>query len=219
MRISYTKDPNMKGVPKDIANQPVVIKVGDITEASAKEFSVSMTEAYNTGQEVIPIIIDSFGGCVYALLSILSDIESSRLPVATICKGKAMSAGAVLLAHGTPGLRFGDPNATVMIHEVSSFGWGKLTELRASMEEVDRLNYIILAKMAAACGHKDLAYFPKLMEKKKNADWYMDIFEAKKHKIIDNIGVPEFHVELKEEIKFIFEKPELVDVNKKIKDN
>ena len=178
MRVIYHKDPRIKGLPKDVVEPPVIIRVGEINEATAKDFSGFMTDAYNTGQEIIPVVVDSYGGDVYALLSILSDIESSQLPVATIGIGKCMSAGAVLLAHGTPGLRFGDPNGTIMMHEVSSFNWGKLVEMKAGVQEVDRLNYVLYTKMAAACGMKDLKYFLKNIEKQR-ADWYMDMFEAK----------------------------------------
>ena len=110
MRIIINKDPYIKGSIKDLIESPVIIRVSEITELTAKEFSKQMTDAYNTGQDVIPIVIDSFGGDAYALLSMLSDIESSKLPIVTVCVGKAMSAGAILLAHGIPGGRFIDPS-------------------------------------------------------------------------------------------------------------
>lgn len=210
MRIIIEKDPHIKVCTKDLIDPPIVIRVGDITESAAKDFSRQMTEAYNTGQDVIPVVIDSFGGDAYALLSMLSDIESSRLPVATICIGKAMSAGAILLAHGHPGARFIDPNSTIMVHEVSSSNWwSKLSELKADVAEVSRLNCMLFQKMALACGHKDKNYFLKLIEKKHNIDWYMNCFETKKHKIIDQIGVPEFHVTLTSKVEFCFSKPKI----------
>lgn len=210
MRTLYTKDAHIKGSVKDLIEQPIVIRVGEITEKTAHEFSKQLTDAYNTGQSVVPVVIDSFGGDVYALFSILSDIESCRLPVATICVGKAMSAGAVLLAHGSPGMRFMDPNSTVMIHEISSaIWWNKLTELKVNVEEADRLNQIVFMKMALACGHKKKEHFLKLINERKNSDWYLDCFECKKHKIVDHIGMPEFQVEMKCNIEFVFVKPNI----------
>jgi ATP-dependent Clp protease, protease subunit len=210
MRIIHNKDPRIKGNVKDLIDLPIVIRIGDIDDKAATDFSKSMTEAYNTGQEVIPVVIDSAGGCVYSLFSILSDIESSRLPVATICVGKAMSAGSVLLAHGSPGMRFIDPNSTVMIHEISSsIWWSKLAELKVNVEEADRLNQIVFMKMALACGHKKKEYFLNIINQKKNADWYLDCFEAKKHKLVDHIGIPEFQINLSCKVDFIFVKPEI----------
>jgi ATP-dependent Clp protease protease subunit len=207
MRVIYNKDPYVKGQAKDLIESPVVIRVGEISETSAKEFSLSMTDAYNTGQPVIPVVIDSYGGDAYALLSMLSDIETCRLPVSTICVGKAMSAASVLLAHGSPGLRHMDPNATVMLHEVSSIMMGKTSEMQAAMSEVDRLNQIIFQKMAFACKQKDRHYFLKIIAKQKNADLFFDVRDCKKHKIIDNIGIPEFHVNIQSNIQFAFAKP------------
>ena len=84
-----------------------------------------MALAHSTGQKVIPVVIDSYGGQVYSLMSMIAAIESAELPVATIVEGKAMSCGAVLLSFGEQGMRFADPHATVMIHDVSSGGYGK----------------------------------------------------------------------------------------------
>jgi ATP-dependent Clp protease protease subunit len=216
MKTIITKDPYIRPSVQDLITAPVVIRVGDITERCALDFSKSISEAYNTGQPIIPVVIDSYGGDVYALLSMLSDIESSPLPVATIGVGKVMSAATILLAHGNPGARFLDPNATVMIHEVSGASWwSKLTDMKVNMEETDRLNTMIYQKMAYACGYKDLSVFIKLLQKKNNIDIYMDAFETKKLKIIDKLGVPDFRMEISSKIELVYTEPEMVFDTKK----
>ena len=100
-------------------------------EKSAQEFSEKMSDAHNTGQPVIPIVIDSYGGQVYALMTMISAIKHSEVPIATIVEGKAMSCGAVLFTFGETGMRYMDPDATLMIHDVSSMDWGKVEELKA----------------------------------------------------------------------------------------
>ena len=67
-----------------IDDLPIVIRVKKFDEASAKEFSDKMSKAQNTGQPVVPIIIDSYGGQVYSLMSMIADIRASRITVATI---------------------------------------------------------------------------------------------------------------------------------------
>ena len=106
--------------PKLIDDLPVVIRVRKFDEPAAKAFSDEMARAQNSGQPIIPIIIDSYGGQVYSLMSMISDIKHSRIPVATIVQGKAMSCGAILFSFGAEGMRYMDPDATVMIHDVSS---------------------------------------------------------------------------------------------------
>ena len=125
-----------------------MIRVNKFDEESAKKFAEQIGLAHNTGQKVIPVVIDSYGGQVYSLMSMIAAIKHSELPVATIVEGKAMSCGAILFSFGEDGLRFMDPNATVMIHDVSSMDMGKVEELKASAKEADRLNTIIYTMMA-----------------------------------------------------------------------
>ena len=75
-------------------------------------------------------------------------------------------------------MRFADPDATIMIHDVSSGGRGKIEELKADVAEADRLDEKIFTMMARNCGKKD-DYFKKKVFNKKHADWFMDAAEAK----------------------------------------
>ena len=187
--------------PELISNLPVVIRVRKFDESSAKDFSEDMTRAQNTGQPVVPVIIDSYGGQVYSLMSMISDIKHSRIPVATIVQGKAMSCGAVLFSFGNEDMRFMDPDATVMIHDVSSMGWGKVEEIKASAEETERLNQIVYRMMAKNCGHHE-EYFLDIVHDKGHADWFLDANECKKHKIATHLHVPELKIETKVTFKF-----------------
>ena len=45
--------------PKLIDDLPIVIRVNKFDEASAKGFSAAITKAQNTGQPVIPVIIEA----------------------------------------------------------------------------------------------------------------------------------------------------------------
>ena len=120
----------------ELRKNPVIVRVNKFDEDSAKEFQDQIAQAHNTGQLVIPVVIDSFGGQVYSLMSMISAIKHSELPVATIVEGKAMSCGAVLMTFGEEGMRFADPDATIMIHDVSSGGHGKIEELKADLARV-----------------------------------------------------------------------------------
>ena len=177
----------------ELQMQPVIVTVNKFDEESAKEFRTKMAMAHNTGQEIIPIVIDSYGGQVYSLMSMISTIKNSELPVATIVQGKAMSCGAILFSFGEEGRRFMDPNATVMIHDVSSGQLCKVEEVKAAAKESDRLNQIVYKMMAQNCGKPD-DYFLKLVDKKKHADWFLDATQAKKHGLANHIRVPKISV-------------------------
>jgi ATP-dependent Clp endopeptidase proteolytic subunit ClpP len=200
MHILKTFSPLLKE-PKFIDDLPVVLRVRRFDETTAKEFSSLISKAQNTGQPVIPIIIDSYGGQVYSLLSMISDIKHSRIPVATIVQGKAMSCGAILFSCGADGMRYMDPDATVMIHDVSSMEYGKVEEIKASAEETERLNKKIYHIMAENCGHhKD--YFLDIVHERGHADWFLEADECKKHNLANHLHVPEFKIDAR--VKFDF---------------
>ena len=201
MNIIYTPSPLLKEVKFRSENLPVVIRVNKFDEKAADEFSKSMAMAQNTGQPVVPVIIDSYGGQVYSLMSMISDIQHSRVQVATIVQGKAMSCGAILFSFGVDGRRYMDPDATVMIHDVSSMGWGKVEEIKADAKEVERLNQKIYRMMATNCGH-DEEYFLDIVHDKGHADWFLDAKECKRHKLANKLHVPEMKIGVKVEFEF-----------------
>ena len=149
--------------------------------------------AQNTGQPVVPVIIDSYGGQVYSLMSMISDIQHSRVQVATIVQGKAMSCGAILFSFGVEGRRYMDPDATVMIHDVSSMGWGKVEEIKADAQEVERLNQKVYRMMAINCGQPE-DYFLNIVHDKSHADWFLDAEECKKHNMANYLHLPELKI-------------------------
>ena len=185
----------------EMMRQPVIIRVNKFDEASAKEFNNRMAAAQSTGQPVVPVVIDSYGGQVYSLMSMIAAIKSSDIPVATIVEGKAMSCGAVLLSFGEQGMRFADPDATIMIHDVSSGGRGKIEEIKADVKEAERLDEKIFTMMARNCGKKD-DYFKKKVFSKKHADWFMDAAEAKRHGLVNQLRVPKMTIKVDVDIEF-----------------
>ena len=201
MNIIYTPSALLKEVKFRSESLPVVIRVNKFDEKAAEDFSKSVARAQNTGQPVLPVIIDSYGGQVYSLMSMISDIEHSRIPVATIVQGKAMSCGAILFSFGVDGMRYMDPDATVMIHDVSSMGWGKVEEIKADAKEVERLNQKIYRMMAKNCGHHE-EYFLDIVHEKGHADWFLDAKEAKRHKLASKLKVPEMKIGVKVEFEF-----------------
>ena len=185
----------------ELKKSPVIIRVNKFDEDSASKFAAEMAKAHNTGQKVIPVVIDSYGGQVYSLMSMIAAIKDSDIPVATIVEGKAMSCGAILFSFGEEGFRFMDRNATLMIHDVSSMDFGKVEELKAGAAEADRLNKIVYTMMARNCGQKD-DYFMKIVDKKKHADWFLDAEEAKKHKLANQLRLPSLRINVGVDIDF-----------------
>lgn len=160
-------------LPDDV--RPVVVTVNEFDEDSLRKFNDDVAKASATGQDVLPIVIDSYGGEAYALFGMLAVIDACTIPVVTICESKAMSAGAALFAAGSE--RVMAPAAVLMLHDVSGGAEGKTADIAVSAFENERLQQIVYARIAKACG-KSVAYFDRLLDTHKHADYYLPAAQA-----------------------------------------
>lgn len=208
MRYTVDIDPRIKLVePDKQLDMPMyVLFSGPFTEESAKKFRDELaaieSHCLQSKQDIIPVVIDSYGGSVYALLSMVDAIQQCQVPVATIVEGKAMSCGAILFTCGAEGHRYVGPNATILIHDVSSWSHGKEPDLRSGTDEATRLNVLVYKLMAKNCGQKNENYFYDKITEKRGADWYITPKEAVEHNIANKIGLPSMEVSVKMDWKF-----------------
>lgn len=195
---------NISNLVKDIElrQDPVIITVNKFNEETARDFQAAMCAAQNSGQKVVPVEIDSYGGEVYSLLSMISSIKNSSIPVATVIQGKAMSCGAILASFGTKGYRYMDPDATMMIHDISSGAWGKIEDLKSEVREVERLQEKVFKMMSENC-EQEPDYFVNLISAKGRADWFLEAEEAIKHGIVDHSKVPVLEINVNVEIDLV----------------
>jgi ATP-dependent Clp protease protease subunit len=185
-----------------LRHDPVIIRVNKFEEEATTKFIKSMSDAQSTGQPIIPIVIDSYGGYVDSLIAMADCVRASPVPVAMIVEGKAMSCGAMLLSFGTPGLRFISPNSRVMVHEVASGTWGKVNDMRYNVAETARLNAWAFEQLDRNCG-KPAGYFAGIVHEKGHADWFMNADEAISHGLAEHKRVPVFQttIHVKHELK------------------
>ena len=177
----------------DLIEPPVIIRLKEFNCDNNDKFSENLSKAHETGQPVIPIVVDSYGGEVYSLLGMVTEIQNCKLPVVTICESKAMSAGAILFGMGN--IRYMSHHATLMMHEVSSFQFGKVEDLKADADETGRLNDYVFETLAKHCGQTKNYFLDKIHEK-YHADWYLTAKEAKQHNLCDHIRLPELNVKI-----------------------
>lgn len=187
----------------DLIIEPSVVYVHKFDCDSAKKFAEEISIADNNDlQDIIPIVIDSYGGQVYTLLAMIDVIKSAKKKIATIAVGKAMSCGAVLFTCGHDNLRFIGQNATLMIHDVSSIVFGKTEDIKADAVETERLDKRIYSIMDQNCGQPD-GYFKQIVHEKSHADWYIDSDEAVKHRLATSIRIPKFFLKISVDVKFV----------------
>lgn len=166
------------------------IWVNEFTELAVRDFYSDFFELeMESSLPMITVFIDSYGGSLDGMFAMRDLIKGSAKPVSTICIGKAMSAGACLLASGTKGLRFMSKDAEIMVHEASTGMMGKNEDLQSSTRQIGKLNKKMLRNLAEDMG-KTVGEVNSQIHKIKNVDWYLNASEAKKWGIVDNIEIP-----------------------------
>ena len=132
----------------------------------------------------IYMYINSPGGAVTAGLAIYDTMQYIKPAISTICIGQAASMGALLLAAGETGKRFGLPNSRIMIHQPMGGVQGQATDIDIHAKEIlylkDRLNRIL---------SKHTGQNLEKIVKDTDRNYFMNVEEAQKYGIIDEILV------------------------------
>ncbi len=133
----------------------------------------------------INLYINSPGGIVTAGLAIYDTMQYVKPDVATTCIGMAASMGALLLAAGAKGKRYGLPYSRVMIHQPLGGAQGQATDIEIQAREIVRLREVtqeILSKHSGQSIERIVA--------DTDRNFFMSAQEAKEYGIIDEIFEP-----------------------------
>ena len=166
------------------------IWVHEFTELSARRFREQVIEATQELEKPIIINIDSYGGYVDSLASMIETMNEIRLThkFITVCRGKAVSCGAILLALGD--VRYCGEMSRTMIHNVSSASWGDAYELKSGSEETMRLNKKFMGLLADCCDTTYEAMQEKIRATTNGKEIWMDAKESMDFKLVDQVGLP-----------------------------
>lgn len=189
-------------------NKTGEIWVNKFDEESAREFrdAVVYSSKMDPSRPII-VYIDSYGGMVDSLAKMIETMDEVPNPIVTVCMGKAMSCGAILLSHGD--VRFCGKHSRIMVHEVSSGSHGDVHDMHADVQEVKRLNEYFIDLLAKNCGYKGYQDLRKIIKEQDGRDRYMDATSALKFGIVDAIGLPKLQSMTMFEISTVKEKVKL----------
>ena len=128
----------------------------------------------------ILIMIDSPGGSVEVLGSIIGAIKISKTPVYTCCYCGAYSAAADLLACGHK--RFALPMSSIMFHMGSCMYQGSQNDVDKAKKFFDRMGKNIMDYVVSRTSFDN-----KFLKKLKTDDMYLSEEEALTYGVIDKI--------------------------------
>jgi ATP-dependent Clp protease protease subunit len=130
----------------------------------------------------IQLIINSGGGSVHSGLATIDTMNYIKSDVVTIVAGLAASMGAMYLLSGTAGKRYALPNATIMLHAVSSGTRGTIHDQEISLAHTKQLNEKLMGMIA--CRTKmDIKKVKRLCER----DAWLTAEQALELGVIDKI--------------------------------
>lgn len=131
-----------------LLKERVIFVVGQIEDHMANLIVAQLLflESENPDKD-ISLYINSPGGVVTAGLAIYDTMQFIKADVSTLCVGQAASMGAVLLAGGTAGKRYGLPHSRVMIHQPLGGFQGQASDFEIHAKEIlstrSRLNKLL----------------------------------------------------------------------------
>lgn len=125
---------------------------GEIEENMAESIVAQLLYLSAQSDEDIQLYINSYGGDVTAGMAIYDTMQHIKCDVKTICVGKAMSMGAVLLSGGTKGKRYVLPHSTVMIHQALGGARGQSSDVDIEAAELHRTKKELNEILSTNCG-------------------------------------------------------------------
>ncbi len=169
-----------------LAKNRILFVAEGFDDVMAAQMSAMLLYLDNEDHEApIEIYIHSNGGAATGLANIYDVMQMIKAPVKTVCIGKCYSAGAVLLAAGSKGMRYAFKNSSIMIHGVQ-FGFPipghDMTTSKSYYDFVDSNNDAIMKMLAYHTGHS----LEKVKEDCKQDVW-MTAQEALAYGLIDEI--------------------------------
>jgi ATP-dependent Clp protease protease subunit len=130
----------------------------------------------------ISLYINSPGGVVTSGLAIYDTMQYLKAPVSTICIGQAASMGAILLAAGATGKRYGLPNSRIMVHQGTSGFRGNTPDVEIQVKEVMHLTERLMNILAEHTGQST-----EKVRRDSERDYFMGAEEAKAYGLIDEV--------------------------------
>ena len=118
-----------------------------VNKKSALELNIKLREVenklikkyneHNYHQEYIYLHINSFGGSVFSAFSVIDTIKNMKIPVISIIEGAAASAATLISVMCDYRIIY--ETSYMLIHQLSSGTWGKMSELQDEMENLKEL--------------------------------------------------------------------------------
>lgn len=119
----------------EINNETVFALNKELRTAETKQKLVALT--HGTTPSPIYLHLTTDGGSIHAAFSVVDCINSLSVPVYTVVDGFVASAGTLISLAGAK--KYIRPNAYMLIHELRSGVWGKMSSIEEEVENLKKV--------------------------------------------------------------------------------
>lgn len=166
-----------------LLKERVIFVVGPLEDQMANLIVAQLLylESENPDKD-ISLYINSPGGAVSAGLAVYDTMQFIKPDVSTLCTGQAASMGAILLAGGSAGKRYGLPHSRVMIHQPLGGFQGQASDFEIHAKEILAVRSRLNKLLARHTGKKESE-----IEKDTERDNFMSAEESVDYGLIDQV--------------------------------
>jgi len=175
----YERVPDM--VYATLFDQRIVFLRRPIEGDVADDVAAQLLALDSRSQEDVTLYIDSPGGEVTGLFTILDTMHILRSRVHTRCVGLAASAAAVVLAAGT-GTRSATRNSRILLHQPLGGAQGSARDIEIHAREITFLRQRIEEILAEATGQPI-----ERIREDTDRDYWLTSQAAKEYGLIDEV--------------------------------
>lgn len=146
-----------------------------------------LAEVLDKINQPLDFLVSTHGGSASDMFSIYDtmNLVKKDIKIRTLGMGKVMSAGVLLMATGTKGLREIGQNCRVMIHPVQAGAMGGIHDIENEFAEINQTQEMYIDALAKETKMKT-ARIKKLIDEKRNI--YISAQEAVSYGIADKIA-------------------------------
>ena len=138
--------------------------------------------AHKMKLDPIPIYlhINSYGGSIFAAFAAIDAINACKVPIYTIIEGAVASAGTLISVFGKK--RYIRPHAYMLIHQLSSGFWGKMSEI-----DDEHKNLVELTERILTIYREHTKIPKKELQELLRHDLWLNTAKALKYGLVDEV--------------------------------
>ena len=168
-----------------ILKHNTIILHGEIEEEYCSKICKRLLFFNFVGVKEITVILNTIGGEVYhglLIFNTMEDLKRKGMKINIEARGVCASMGVIILMGGS--FRSSSKYSRFLLHEVSSWAFGKASEVKEESEELVKVNRMLDEIVA----DRTKLSFDTLQKKTKKRDWWLSAEEALKYGLIEKIN-------------------------------